>query len=258
MGEQQLEEEARIHLQRNLSRKLIQRKYEKTIQPMTHDQMLKKCFQTWKTMALNAGLKREILIEETQQQELEMQMWVEKRTKAMERVKLKKLQELKPAVAKAALAELEMSASVALAKINVNSPRRRGGLLVKQDEPEEPVPRQKLESILQKWPAPERSPHYDLRVWGVLSEAVEEKHVSEPLLDLLASQAPKGLALAEVKLKRPSTTSKVLAADAWGPPPSGFRGLRPATSGQAGENDQRRGAVLTQPSGLSHASSKPY
>eukprot|EP00929_Paragymnodinium_shiwhaense_P009443 TRINITY_DN11361_c0_g1_i1.p1 TRINITY_DN11361_c0_g1~~TRINITY_DN11361_c0_g1_i1.p1 ORF type:complete len:1357 (+),score=337.85 TRINITY_DN11361_c0_g1_i1:163-4233(+) len=223
-SEQQLEEESRVALQRNLSRKLIQRKYAQEEEVLSKDQRLKRVFLFWRKYASKAASKRQLDEQEVQFHEEHIARWVTKRSQAMERMKQKRQNELKPFPSKC-LQEEDMKTRQGSESPRARSPKssfaKLAGL-VPAAEQGPAVHKQKLEGILQRWPTPQRSPHYNLRVWGVLSEAVEETPMSDALLNLLEGA-------------RPSTTSKL-------PQPRRLESLRggalltarPATSGATG------------------------
>jgi hypothetical protein len=153
-------EELREAIQRISTRKLIWKRYQCQLmdaqnpetQKMTDQELLERAMQVWSERVKSMVKLRRQRDSERAQYDKMMEQWVQKKKEAREKVRMREegLDGTRPNTAIAPTAR-----------------------------------RKELVKVLEDWPTPRPSPHYRLRVFGVLHEAAKRPATGAPLLPLL-------------------------------------------------------------------------
>jgi len=155
-------EELREAIQRISTRKLIWKRYQCQLfdaqnpetQKMTAQELLERAMQVWSERVKSIAKQRRQRDSERAQYDKMMEQWVRKKSQAREKVRIREegTEDLRPNT--------------------VNAPTSTAR-------------RKELVKVLEDWPTPRPSPHYRLRVFGVLHEAAKRPATGAPLLPLL-------------------------------------------------------------------------
>jgi len=185
------EEVLREAVQRSATRKLIWKRYQLLCMDPAHmvnpfaasktnqsdQETLERYCQAWRSLAKYQRERRETLKRDKLKQREVMESWLQRRAEAMERARQRRQEEQMddmPDYLRGGLDGNEGRAETETVKL-----------------PLVPLPpgeaeRRDLAAYLQDWPAPRPSPHYRLRLYGVLKEAVVSSPTEvSPLLPLL-------------------------------------------------------------------------
>lgn len=192
-------EQLKDTIQRISARKLVWKRYQGLINPaamdagdkvLTEAEMISRVFQGWRKSAAAIKHLRYVRYREKHQYRLMMDKWVMKKREAMARVEQKQ--------------HIEQDRLVAVSpfRARVDKPPWEPTRLASKRSlppvtPEVPPPppansatpdSAMLLELLKEWPTPRPSPHYSLKIWGVLADNFESPGVSpSPLLPLLTA-----------------------------------------------------------------------
>jgi hypothetical protein len=155
-------EELRQVIQRVSAKKLIWKRcqiqlldqYNTDASKLTQAELLERAFQVWRERVKTVGASRRARIREREQYKQTLVQWVQKKEQARALVAERNEQRLPSAVRPGTVNESTLH-------------------------------RKELVRVLEDWPAPQPSPYYNLRVFGVLHEAATRPATSAPLLPLL-------------------------------------------------------------------------
>jgi len=162
-------EELRETVQRISARKLIWKRYQCQLldsalpgaTKITEAELLERAFGSWRERVQQMVKNRRQKQQERDQYNKMMELWVQKRHEADKLRDRKRAEQVKESV----------------------RPSTVGG---------NPAHRKALVKVLEDWPSPKPSPHYRLRVFGVLHEATIRPVTGAPLLPLLSARQIRG------------------------------------------------------------------
>jgi len=159
-SEEKAEAELREMIQRVFARKHIRKKYQGMMDMMKEEkpeELLSRYFKEWGRVAHRGQREALWKAEKLEKCQASIESWLKKRAPLAKEEPLEQSMPTKAAekLPKVARALMERSAQ--------------------------------LQDIVDKWPALKPSPHYNLRVWDVLSEAMEKPKMANELLPVLAT-----------------------------------------------------------------------
>lgn len=179
-------EELREAIQRISTRKLIWKRYQCQLldvndpdnKKLTDSELLERALKSWCSRTKQLLHQRRHRETERKKSVKMMQDWVQKKRDAWERLQIKKLQQEGgwPVFADDGSRLATREGKQRPVSVHAATPRSA-----------------ELAGVLQDWPAPRPSPHYRLRVFGVLYEAAQRPSTGAPLLPLLNTRGAQGI-----------------------------------------------------------------
>lgn len=165
-------EHMRQTLQQVLARKRTWSRYQRLFAETPQEATMERYFIEWReAAALLKGRRRQLVLEEAKRSH-SIQEWVTKlhegRERVGEREQLKKLVQGN-VQGRGPLQYLDSKAT-------------GGGGTAAQQEHQKRAPIEHLAAVFGDWPAPRASPHYGLRLWQVLGQALQGDDTAAPLL----------------------------------------------------------------------------